>query len=80
MSPSLSAPTFNISAISPYPSLANETRLTVDTACAAWHLNRRPQTMRSWASTQAGPLRPLRVHGRLAWLVADLRRVLGVIA
>ena len=25
-----------------------------------------------------GPIRPMRVHGRLAWPVADLRRVLGV--
>ena len=75
-----SAPAFNISTVSRYPTLANETRHTVDTACAAWHLNRRPQTMRSWASTQAGPLHPLRVHGRLAWPVAELRRVLGVTA
>ena len=63
-----------------YPSLETEARLAVDTACAAWHLNRRPQTMRSWASTEAGPIRPLRVHGRLAWPVSELRRVLGVSA
>lgn len=55
-----------------------ETRAAVDTACAAFHLNRRPQTLRVWACLENGPLRPVRVHGRLHWPVAELRRVLGV--
>ena len=61
-----------------YVSLANETRAAVDTATAAYHLNRQPQTLRGWACLENGPLRPMRVHGRLAWGVAELRRVLGV--
>ena len=59
-------------------SLDCETRVTVDTATAAYHLNRRPQTLRAWACGEDGPLLPLRVNGRLAWPVAELRRVLGV--
>lgn len=59
-------------------SLANETRTIVDTATAAVHLNRQPQTLRGWACKEDGPLRPIRVNGRLAWKVADLRRLLGV--
>jgi hypothetical protein len=55
-------------------------RPTVDTAAAAYYLNRRPQTMRGWACLGNGPLRPLRVHGRLAWSVADLRKLCGVSA
>ncbi len=58
--------------------LDHETRATVDTATAAFHLNRQPQTLRGWACLENGPLRPIRVHGRLAWPVAELRRVLGV--
>ena len=58
--------------------LAFETRAAVDTATAAYHLNRQPQTLRAWACLENGPLRPVRVHGRLAWPVAELRRVLGV--
>jgi hypothetical protein len=58
--------------------LDRETRAAVETACAAYHLNRQPQTLRAWACLENGPLRPVRVHGRLAWKVADLRRVLGV--
>jgi hypothetical protein len=58
--------------------LTAETRAAVDTATAAFHLNRRPQTLRGWACLENGPLRPMRVHGRLAWPVAELRRVLGV--
>ena len=58
--------------------LAVETRAAVDTATAAYHLSRKPQTLRAWACLENGPLRPLRVHGRLAWPVAELKRVLGV--
>lgn len=61
-----------------FVSLASETRAAVDTATAAHHLNRRPQTLRGWACHEDGPLRPLRINGRLAWRVEDLRRVLGV--
>ena len=61
-----------------FPPLAQETRLTVDTACAAYHLCRQPQTLRGWACHENGPLRPLRVHGRLAWKVSDLRRLNGM--
>jgi len=63
-----------------FVSLASETRAAVDTATAAYHLNRQPQTLRGWACLESGPLRPVRVHGRLAWPVAELRRVLGVAA
>ena len=61
-----------------FVSLASETRAAVDTATAAYHLNRQPQTLRGWACLENGPLRPIRVHGRLAWPVAELRRVLGL--
>jgi hypothetical protein len=61
-----------------FVSLDRETRTAVDTACAAFHLNRQPQTLRCWASAESGPLRPVRVHGRLAWKTEDLRRLLGV--
>ena len=60
--------------------LAHETRPTVDTAAAAHYLNRRPQTLRGWACLENGPLRPIRLHGRLAWRTDDLRRLLGVSA
>ena len=58
--------------------LALEHRPTVPTAAAAHYLNRRPQTLRGWACLENGPLRPLRINGRLAWKTEDLRRVLGV--
>ena len=61
-----------------FPSLDLETRTAVDTACAAYHLNRKQQTLRGWACLENGPLRPVRVHGRLAWPVSELRRLLGV--
>lgn len=61
----------------PFPPLARETRELVTTECAAFHLNRRPQTLRQWACTEAGPIRPVRVFGRLGWRVADIRALLA---
>jgi hypothetical protein len=58
--------------------LQSVNRPAVDTAAAAYYLNRRPQTLRGWACHEDGPLRPIRVNGRLAWPVADIRRLLGV--
>lgn len=61
-----------------FVSLDRETRAAVDTATAAFHLSRKPQTLRGWACHEDGPIRPLRLHGRLAWRTADLRALLGV--
>jgi hypothetical protein len=60
-----------------FPSLDSEVRAAVPTDCAAFHLGRRPQTLRGWACREDGPLRPLRIHGRLAWPVGELRRLVG---
>jgi len=60
--------------------LDQEKRTVLDTATAAYHLNRRPQTLRDWACNENGDIRPLRIRGRLAWPVAELRRVLGLAA
>jgi hypothetical protein len=54
-----------------------EQRTHVDTASAAFHLGRRPQTMRVWASTEQGPIRPVRINGRLSWSVDEIRRLLA---
>ena len=63
-----------------HPPLESVTRPTGDTAAAACYLNRRPQTMRGWACHENGPLRPLRINGRLAWPVAEIRRLLQVVS
>lgn len=61
-----------------FVSLDRETRAAVDTATAAYHLNRQPQTLRGWACLENGPLRPLRMNGRLMWATARLRELCGV--
>lgn len=59
--------------------LAQETREALPTREAAAHLSRAQQTLRIWAMRDgSGPLRPLRINGRLAWRTADIRRLLGV--
>ena len=61
-----------------FPPLELVTRPTVPTEQAAYYLNRRPQTLRGHACMENGPIRPLRINGRLAWPVSELRRVLGM--
>jgi len=61
----------------PLTPLDTEARHAICTAEAARHLGRAAQTLRIWACRDNGPLRPLRIHGRLAWPVADLRKLLG---
>lgn len=61
-----------------FPPLEEVTRPTVPTEQAAHYLDRQPQTMRIWACKENGPIRPLRIHGRLHWSVSELRRLLGV--
>lgn len=56
--------------------LAIEPRAALPTHEAARHLGRSQQTLRLWACRQSGPLNPIRVHGRLMWPTADLRRLL----
>lgn len=55
-----------------------ETRSAIPTPEAAGHLCRSDQTLRLWACKENGPIRPLRINGRLMWKVADLRELLGV--
>ena len=58
--------------------LAREARSALTTAEAAAHLGRASQTLRLWACREDGPIRPLRINGRLAWPTDGLRKLLGV--
>lgn len=63
----------------PFPPLELENRPTVPTEQAAYYLSRQQQTLRSWACRSGtGPLTPLRIYGRLAWPVAELKKLCGV--
>ena len=58
--------------------LERVTTPTVKTDAAAHYLNRQPRTLRIWACKENGPIRPIRINGRLAWRVSDIKRVLGM--
>jgi hypothetical protein len=60
-----------------FPPLDQETRSHVDTDCASFHLNRKPQTLRTWACHENGLIRPRRINGRLSWSIADIKRILN---
>lgn len=62
-----------------YPPLEAVTRPAITTCEAAFYLNRQPQTLRGWACLETGPIRPRRVGGRLAWDVAEIKQLLGVV-
>ena len=57
--------------------LALETRTAIPTDAAAHHLNRQPQTLRAWACLENGALRQVRINGRLAWNVSEIRALLS---
>lgn len=61
-----------------FPPLTAETRSAIGTEEAAYHLIRKPQTLRIWACRESGPLRPIRLHGRLMWSVAEIKKLVGV--
>ena len=57
--------------------LEQETRSHVETACAAYQVVCKEQTLRTRASTEHGPIRRIRINNRLTWAVADIKRVLN---
>lgn len=57
--------------------LEHEIRAAIPTDAAAYHLNRKSQTLRAWACLENGPIRPIRINGRLAWPVAAIRALLN---
>lgn len=59
-------------------SLEREARATLPTHEAAFHLNRAQQTLRLWAMREDGPIRPLRINGRLAWPVGRIKELVGL--
>ncbi len=61
-----------------FPPIEKVTRPTLNTEEAAYYCNRKPQTMRHWACFENGPLKAIRVNGRLAWPVSDIKKLLGV--
>jgi len=61
-----------------FPPIEEVTRPTVTTEEAAHYLNRKPQTLRVWACYQNSLINPLRINGRLAWRVADIKQLLGI--
>ncbi len=61
-----------------FPPLELENRPAVSTAQASHYLSRRPQTLRMWACFENGPIRPIRINGRLAWPVGEIKRLLGL--
>ena len=61
-----------------FPPLETVTSPTLNTAAAAYYLNRQPQTLRWWSSLENGPLRPIRVQGRLAWSTSAIKKLMGV--
>lgn len=50
---------------------------TVKTDAAAYYLNRKSQTLRAWACLENGPIRPVRINGRLAWPVSAINALLN---
>jgi hypothetical protein len=64
-------------AVHKFTPLAEVTNPTVPTDAAAYYLDRKSQTLRQWACLENGAIRPIRINGRLAWNVAEIRTILN---
>ena len=53
---------------------SNDRRI-VSTDEAALLLNRKPQTLRKWACLENGPIRPVRIYGRLGWPLEKIHQL-----
>jgi hypothetical protein len=53
-------------------SLKTETRVAIPNREAAAALTLKPQTMRSWSSAGTGPIRSVKIGGRIYWRTSDL--------
>jgi len=62
--------------VSEYISLDMEIRPRIPTRPAAFYLCKKPQTLRSWACFEDGPIKPIRIHGRLFWSTDEIRNLL----
>jgi hypothetical protein len=47
------------------------------TAEAAAALNRKPTTLTKWAWAGTGPIKPIRIYGRLAWPSDEIAALLN---
>jgi len=65
------------SSVAQFAPLELVTRPTLPTDAAAYYLNRQPQTLRAWACLENGALRPIRINGRLAWPVSEIKSLLN---
>ena len=65
-------------ALLPAIPLASERRAALPTSETAAHLGRQVQTLRVWACKGTGPIKPIRIGGRLLWKTADIKSLLGV--
>ncbi|TFW28656.1 hypothetical protein [Massilia horti] len=57
-----------------FPSIDLDTRTHVSTACAAFWLGRKPQTLLMWNCHGTGPMRPIKSGRQLMWPVDEIRK------
>jgi len=60
-----------------YPAIELEQRKRIPTNNGAYYLDRSPQTLRSWACLENGPIRPIKIHGRLFWSTEEIKKLLN---
>lgn len=61
----------------PFQAIETVERQFLNTSEAAYYLNRQPQTLRNWAVTNRGPIKCVRLAGRLAWSTDSVRALLA---
>lgn len=61
-----------------HPPLEEIQKPLIDTRAAAYYLMAQEQTMRSWAARGVGPIRPVKIGGRLRWRTSEVKKLVGI--
>jgi hypothetical protein len=61
-----------------HPPLEEIQQPLLDTRAAAYYLKAQEQTMRAWAARGTGPLKPVRIGGRLRWRTFEVKKLIGI--
>jgi hypothetical protein len=61
-----------------HPPLEEVQQPLLDTKSAAYYLMAQAQTMRCWAARGVGPIRPVKIGGRLRWRTSEVKKLVGI--
>jgi len=63
--------------MTPIDTARRDGKCVLTTREAAQALGMHPQTLRDWSASGSGPIRPVKIGGRLGWPVEEVSQLVG---